>query len=541
MLLLTSLKLRPIRTSILEIECGCRLSVEWRTVGTVGTSDYVGQTPIAEDPEREEFEWLLTSGVLGRSDNLRRVLKYICEEHFQGRADQIKEYTVATEALGRRPDFDPQTDTIVRVTIHALRKRLLEIYQNEGARRPIHLVIPPGHYAPCFIPQSQRNELHGIAVEQESVADAAGAQPVASPPMDPVSVQNTSDRVAGRLRPWLVFVVALLAAIGGGLAWRQETKKAKSSAAALPLPPPQNSIHALMGSGRKPYVDHSGDTWVTGNYCQGGTNVTIPPQRIAGTEDAPLYFGGVRGIAHCVFPVTQGLHELHFHFAETTDLPMATRVATLSINAGPLMNVDVVDDAGGDGIATSKVVTGVAPENDGSIHVDFISEVSLLNALEILPAPSTKMLPVRIVAKSGPFIDDAKQRWVSDRYFSGGRHGLLANKANLGIYESSRVGRFRYTIPAVPLAHYRLSLYFREPWFGKENGGNGGPGSRVFDVSYNGVPLLKNFDILFEGDSKPIVKTFDDLQASADGKVEIYFMPVVNYPVVSALELVPED
>jgi hypothetical protein len=31
------------------------------------------------------------------------------------------------------------------------------------------------------------------------------------------------------------------------------------------------------------------------------------------------------------------------------------------------------------------------------------------------------------------------------------------------------------------------------------------------------------------------------LQASADGKVEIYFMPVVNYPVVNALELVPED
>jgi hypothetical protein len=341
--------------------------------------------------------------------------------------------------------------------------------------------------------------------------------------------------------PWLVLVVTLLAAVAGGLAWHQELKEARSSSAALPLPAPQNSIHALMGSGRKPYVDLSGNTWVTGNYCRGGTNVAVPPQKIAGTEDAPIYFGGVRGIAHCVFPVTQSLYELHFHFAETTDLPTATRVATLSINAGPLMNVDVVDDAGGDGIATSKVVTGVAPENDGSIHVDFISEVSLLNALEILPAPSTKLLPVRIVAKSGPFIDDAKQRWDSDRYFSGGRHGLLANIAGLGIYESNRIGRFRYTIPVVPLAHYRLSLYFREPWFGKENGGNGGPGSRIFDVACNGVLILQNFDILAEGDSKPIIKTFDHLQASADGKVEISFLPVVNYPLVNAIELVPED
>ena len=57
------------------------------------------------------------------------------------------------------------------------------------------------------------------------------------------------------------------------------------------------------------------------------------------------------------------------------------------------------------------------------------------------------------------------------------------------------------------------------------------------EVSCNGVLLLKNFDILAEGDSMPVVKIFDHLQASADGKVEIYFMPVVNYPVVSALEL----
>jgi Malectin domain len=510
-------------------------------VGTAGITDYVAQAPVSDDPEREEFEWLLASGALGRSDNIRRVLRYICEEHFQGRADQIKEYTVATEALGRRSGFDPQTDTIVRVTIHALRKRLLDIYQNEGASRPIRLVIPPGHYAPSFIPHSQRNNGRAIATETESGQDAIAAPAVVPPLMNSDSVAIAARRFAWRPRPRLIFAVLLLVAIAGGLAWHQVEKKTKFSSAAVLLPSPQDSIHALMGSGRKPYVDHSGNTWATGNYCQGGSNVAVSPQRIAGTEDDPLYFGGVRGIAHCVFPVTQGLYELHFHFAETSDLPMATRVATLSINAGPQMGVDVVDDAGGDDIATSKVLTGIAPEGDGSIHVDFISDVSLLNAVEILPSPTAKLLPVRIVAGSSPVIDDAKQFWASDRYFSGGRHGLHAQQASLGIYESARIGRFRYTIPAVPLAHYRLRLYFREPWFGRENGGYGGPGSRVFDVACNGALLLKNFDILAEDGSKPTVKTFDHLQASADGKVEIYFMPVVNYPVVSALELVPED
>jgi len=528
----------------LEIEYGLLCSVEWRTVGTAGTTDFVAQAPFTEDPEREEFEWLMSSGVLGRSDNLRRVLRYICEEHFQGRANQIKEYTVATEALGRRSGFDPQSDTIVRVTVHALRKRLLEVYQNEGAGRPIRLVIPSGHYAPSFIPhipQGSPNGVQAIAAETESRGGQVEAPMVASPPMDSDPAGKVSWRVAWRPSLWPTLGVVLLVAVAGGLILRQGLKKERFSSAALPLPAPQTSIHALMGRGRKSFIDHSGQTWVTGNYCQGGSNVAVAPQIISGTEDAPLYFGGVRGIAHCVFPVPQGLYEIHFHFAETTDLPSATRVATISVNAGSVTNVDVVDEAGGDNAATSKVVTGVAPENDGSIHVDFTSEVSLLNAIEILPAPSAKLLPVRIVAGSSPFIDDAKQFWTSDRYFSGGRHGMPSKHATLGIYASDRVGRFRYTIPAVPLAHYRLNLYFREPWFGDGNGGNGGPGSRVFDVACNGAVLLRNFDILAEGDAKPIVKTFDHLQASADGKVELSFMPVVNYPVVSAIELVPED
>ena len=285
-------------------------------------------------------------------------------------------------------------------------------------------------------------------------------------------------------------------------------------------------------------------TWVTGNYCQGGANVSVPPQKIAGTEDAPLYLAGVRGIAHCIFPVTQKLYELHFHFAEASDLPAATRLATISINAGPVIGVDVVDRAGGDGIATSTVVTGVAPENDGAIHIDFISEVSLLNAVEILPAPSADLLPVRIVVSSKPYVDSAGQFWESDRYFSGGRHGLppdSAKQGNLGLYESDRIGRFRYSIPAVPMARYKVRLYFREPWFGQENGGSGGPGSRVFDVACNDEMILKNFDILAAGRSAPVVRIFDNVVASADGRIELSFLPVVNYAVVNAIEVLPAD
>lgn len=519
-------------------------------VEAIRTREFSTHTGQSGDSERAELEWLLTSGVLGRAVSLVRVLKYICEEHFQGRADQIKEYSIAIEALGRRPEFDPQTDTIVRVTVHALRKRLLEIYQHEGATRPLQLVIPPGRYAPSFLHRQPEGSTSAIVSELPVATAYTGANEssiISIPKYDRAAeLAQVPSQPKPHLRPWIV--IGLMTAITAGLTWivRSEwVKRIQPPARSAPAASPASAlIRALMGTDGRTYIDHSGNTWTAGNYCQGGTNVAVPPQRIEGTEDALLYRNGVRGIAHCIFPVKPGLHELHFYFAETSDLQVATNVATVSVNAGPAMNVDVVDDAGGDGIATSTVVTGVAPENDGAIHVDFISEVSLLNAVEILPAPSSKQLPVRIVANSQSFVDSANQVWSSDRYFRGGRRGLAPRQAGqgiLGIYESDRVGRFRYDIPVVPMAHYRVKLYFREPWFGRDNGPNGGLGSRVFNVACNGVLLLKNFDILAEGDSRPVVKTFEHVQADARGMMELSFMPVVNNPLIDAIEILPED
>jgi hypothetical protein len=60
-------------------------------------------------------------------------------------------------------------------------------------------------------------------------------------------------------------------------------------------------------------------------------------------------------------------------------------------------------------------------------------------------------------------------------------------------------------------------------------------------VACNGVLLLKNFDILAEGDSRPVVKTFEHVQADARGMMELSFMPVVNNPLIDAIEILPED
>ena len=103
------------------------------------------------DQEKAELDSVLSSGILERAPTLAHLLVYVCSKYFDGAGEQVKEYNIAVEALGRPPDFDQKRDSIVRVEAHKLRKRLREYYQTEGADHPIRIEIPPGQYAPKFI------------------------------------------------------------------------------------------------------------------------------------------------------------------------------------------------------------------------------------------------------------------------------------------------------------------------------------------------------------------------------------------------------
>jgi hypothetical protein len=489
----------------------------------------------ASEREHQEFDWLMNSGVLGRSHNLAQVLKFICEKHFEGQASQITEHTLAIEALGRRSDFNPQVDTIVRVTAHQLRKRLQEIYAGPGASHPVQVHIPAGQYAPSFVHNEE-------AIARLSSEEGTTTQVSSS--TEELVVTPGADRPR-----WLIpgLALAFIALVGGILFAVMHSRAHSTLGGTHTLGTNSvvkgHPVRVLLGKGRDPYSDSAGNTWMSGNYCTGGANLSESSQRIAGTEDPAIFLGGIRGHAHCVFPVDPGIYEVHLLFAEASDLAEATNRSVFSVNGGDNISLDVVDDAGGNYIADTKVLRGVRPENDGTIHIDFVSEISAMKAVEILPAPSEALLPIRIVAGPKSYKDPEGNVWLPDRYVIGGRPGQSAKEVKsvqAGLFNSHRVGNFRYILPVVPLEKYRVRLYFQEPWFGKENVGIGGPGSRIFDVWCNGVGLLKDFDISKEAGSSPVVKTFDNVQATAQGKIELTFSPVINYPLINAIEVQSE-
>ena len=93
---------------------------------------------------------LLKSERFVRNGNAARFLKFVVEESLAGRGDRLKAYTIATLALGRPDDFDPQADSIVRVQAARVRGQIEEYYASSGAGEPLRIELAKGSYQPTF-------------------------------------------------------------------------------------------------------------------------------------------------------------------------------------------------------------------------------------------------------------------------------------------------------------------------------------------------------------------------------------------------------
>jgi beta-glucanase (GH16 family) len=127
---------------------------------------------------KEELERVLNHPPISRSLNLVKFLSFICEKYFDGEGEEIRERTVAVEALGRKEStFDSHDDPIVRVTARELRKKLAEYYENEGRDNRVQIVLPRGRYIPQFV----RNQVRPTVVSP-NVEPATGDEQLLSVP-----------------------------------------------------------------------------------------------------------------------------------------------------------------------------------------------------------------------------------------------------------------------------------------------------------------------------------------------------------------------
>src|ERR1700719_4008162 len=158
---------------------------------------------------RRQLERVLASAGFARNERLARFLRFVVEQHLQGKDSELKESVIAIEVFGRRPDHDPTQDSIVRTEAGRLRARLSDYYLGEGKGDSLVIELPKGGYVPFF------------------------RQAVSAPQAAP----GSRDRRVPRLDRWWLFagiacVVVLVAAVGW---WHIQQQSAPIPIAVLPL------------------------------------------------------------------------------------------------------------------------------------------------------------------------------------------------------------------------------------------------------------------------------------------------------------------
>lgn len=98
----------------------------------------------------ESLSRICDSSSLRDSPQLCSFLSYVVKLTIEENEKTIKAYTIATQALGRRDDFDPQADPIVRVQARRLRLALEKYYLTEGKNELLVISLGTGSYVPTF-------------------------------------------------------------------------------------------------------------------------------------------------------------------------------------------------------------------------------------------------------------------------------------------------------------------------------------------------------------------------------------------------------
>jgi hypothetical protein len=157
---------------------------------------------------RQQIDRIVHSPAFRNALTLQQLFQFVADRAIAGTTEGLKEYTIGVEAFGRKQDFDPKTDPIVRVQIHRLRQKLKEYYDAEGSHDPILIEIPKGHYLPSF---------EGATVPGANLSNGTSSQldttfPIATPflahNVEP-GHQKTSKE--GRRFSWLLWSSAAIA------------------------------------------------------------------------------------------------------------------------------------------------------------------------------------------------------------------------------------------------------------------------------------------------------------------------------------------
>src|SRR5437764_1214014 len=96
--------------------------------GRSGANEAGSETRVNDAEVRAGLSVVLRSQCFANAPSLSRFLAHIVDRTLAGRTTALKEYSLGVDVFDRGDDFDPKTDTIVRVQARRLRAKLKDYY-----------------------------------------------------------------------------------------------------------------------------------------------------------------------------------------------------------------------------------------------------------------------------------------------------------------------------------------------------------------------------------------------------------------------------
>jgi hypothetical protein len=99
---------------------------------------------------REQVDRILSSSLFHSSRRNSSLLKHVVHRALDGRSDELKERNIGIDVFGRAPDYDTNTDHVVRSVAGEVRRRLAQYYVDPAHECELRIDLQAGSYVPQF-------------------------------------------------------------------------------------------------------------------------------------------------------------------------------------------------------------------------------------------------------------------------------------------------------------------------------------------------------------------------------------------------------
>lgn len=333
----------------------------------------------------------------------------------------------------------------------------------------------------------------------------------------------------------------------------------------------------INAGGESEYIDTNGVSWGADEWYGNKGRRTTPSEctsDILNTTDDILYCSNRFYPVSIVDPPYRynipvpysALYEVRLHFAEAKFNSIKKRVFNILVEG--VLSVENLDVYARAGALNAYVITLQTLVTDRIVTIQFIPVIDdpFISAIEVVEIPNitapitfptespilvpnasspdpTSTAIVRLNAGGEMFVDSKGNTWSNDTFFQGNSFvGDQACNRNISntiddalfcterYFKGNSTQLSSYEIPVSGNAVYQLRLYFSENYFNKS-------GMRLFDVAVEGQVIIENFDILQSAGGPVTVYVVSVMANVTDGYFSVEFIPKVNYPTISAIEV----